>query len=352
MKLCTPYLIQRNKRLARFRLSERNRLIKKSKQHLSGYVRPGKEIIAPKTFTLNRPNAVEVVRFLEAVSLTVLKLRKPTVLNFKDTETFHVSGTILLFAELDRIISLSDLPKPITIIEPYKRRPREVLKQIGVYQLTGDNSDIVPEKEDVVFWKATKGSTQSGDVLGPILEFVTERANREHVEQVEVSGVWRGISEAVANTVEHAYEKPRSDGFTGLEKTKWWMFTQVRDQYFSTAVCDLGCGYRRTIGLNIPEKFRAEWLDILAGKNRDSTAIQTAMEYGRSGTRQSYRGKGSRDALAVLEKHGNGTLTILSNTGWVEFTFAEGTLTRNNLGKIGVDIGGTIVWWRLPLKDC
>jgi len=350
MKLCTPYLIQRNKRLARYRYDRKQKLFsRKRKAQFCGYVRLGKIIVAPVRFNIDRPEAAEVVKFLQAVSITVLKLHKPVKLNFRDTRSLYVSGAVLLYAELDRIIKLSDLQKPVTIIEPRQRRPREVLKQIGIHQLTGDKSDIVPAREDVVFWKATKGSTQSGDVLGPILEFVTERANRDHVEQVEISGVWRGISEAVANTVEHAYEKPRGDGFYGLEDSKWWMFTQIRDQYFTAAVCDLGCGYRKTIDLNIPESFRAEWLKIMAGKNRDATAIQIAMEYGRSGTRLTHRGKGSRDALAVLEKHGKGTLTILSNTGWVNFEYSDGALVRNESGKLGIDIGGTIIWWRLPL---
>jgi hypothetical protein len=351
MKLCTPYLIQRNIRLARFRAEGRRRLVVRKQKQYCGYISPGREIIAPNKVNVARPDAVELVRFLRAVSITVLKMRKPTKLNFKNTKSFHVSGAVLLYAELNRIIALSDISKPVTIIEPRQRRPREVLKQIGIYQLTGDKSDLVPTREDVVFWKATKGSTQSGDALGPILEFVTERANRDHVDQVEISGIWPGVSEAVANAIEHAYDKPRSDGFAGLDDTKWWMFTQLRDQHFIATVCDLGCGYRSTIGLNIPESFRAKWQQLLHGKNHDAIAIQTAMEYGRSGTQLSNRGKGSRDALAVLAKHGNGTLSIISHTGWVEFQYADGVEVRNNSGKIGIDIGGTIVWWRLPLKD-
>lgn len=351
MKLCTPQLILRNKRLARYRADEKKRLFRRKRKQATGYVRPGKEIIAPIKFNLTRPDASEVVRFLQAVAQTVLKNGKPTRLNFKNTRSFHVAGTVLLFAELDRIIKLSELAKPVTIIEPRHRRPREVLKQIGIHQLTGDKSDTIPTREDVVFWKTTKGATQSGNVLGPILEFVAERANREHVRQVEVSGIWRGVSEAVSNTVDHAYEKPRSDGFTGLDDTKWWMFTQLRDQYFTAAVCDLGCGYRSTIDLTIPEAFRAAWKKIMSGKNQDAIAVQTAMEYGRSGTHQSNRGKGSRDALAVLEKHGEGTLCILSNTGWVKFVYSDGVEIRNESEKIGIDIKGTIIWWILPLKD-
>lgn len=352
MKRCTPYLVLRLKRLARYRAASKQRL--KRRKHgrkYSDYVRPGEEINAPTIINLAKSDGVKVAQFLRAVAKTVLEMQKPTRLNFRNTESLHVAGAILLFAELDRIINLSTLPKPITIIEPRQRRPREVLKQIGIYQLTGDKSEVIPSRDDVVFWKTTKGSTQTGDALGSILECVAERANRDHIKQVELSGIWRGVSEAVSNTVDHAYEKPRTDGFAGLEDTKWWMFTQIRNQFFTAAVCDLGCGYRATVNLTIPEVFIAKWKQLLIGKNQDVVAIQTAMEYGRSGTQENHRGKGSRDALSVLNKHGAGSLHVLSNTGWVRFDYANGVEVRIVSGDIGIDIGGTIIWWNLPLKD-
>lgn len=351
MKKCTPELVLRNKRIVRYRETARAKNAKKHRTNSStAYVRPGELIVAPKIINLAKPNGVELVKFLRAVSNTVLNMKMAIRLDFRNTQSLYVAGAILLFAEIDRITNLSELNKPVTILEPRLKRPREVLKQIGIYQLTGDSSDVVPEREDVVFWKATKGSTQSGDALGSILECVAERVNRDHIKKVELSGIWRGVSEAVANTVDHAYEKPRKDGFAGLEGTKWWMFTQLRDDTFTAAVCDLGCGYSETVNLTLPEAFISHWRKLLLGKNRDSIAIQTAMEYGRSGTHETNRGKGSRDALSVLQKHGDGTLHVLSNAGWVMFEYKDGAEVRVESGDIGIYMRGTILWWNLPLK--
>ena len=245
---------------------------------------------------------------------------------------------------------MSDLSKPITILAPRLQRPREVLKQIGIYEMTGDRSDVVPERDDVVYWKALKGADQSGGNLA-MLEVVAERVNKAHARQLELSGAWRGVSEAVANSVEHAYKVPRADGFAGLPSTRWWMFTQLRDGIFTMAVCDLGCGYRATIGLNLPEKFVAEVAATFGGANRDSIAIHTAMEYGRSGTKKTERGKGSRDAISVLQTHGAGELMILSNSGWMHYSYLGGKETKKVAGALGIDIRGTIVWWKLPLKE-
>lgn len=288
---------------------------------------------------------------LRAVAHTVLVSRTPVRLDFRFTEAFYPAGTILLFAEIDRIVTLSDLPKPITLIDPRMRRPREVMKQIGIHDLTGDSCDVVPERFDVVYWKATKGIDQSGEKLA-ILEAIAKEVNKEQVQQVELNGMWRGVTEAVANSVEHAYKFAREDGFAGLPETRWWMLTQLRDNVFTMAVCDLGCGYRATINQTLPEKFRAEVaLAFGAQVNRDSIAIHTAMEYGRSGTKSAERGKGSRDAMSVLRQHGDGSLTILSNTGGMQYEYINGKEVARTSTEIGIDIRGTIVWWKLRLKE-
>lgn len=352
MRRLTPKLKMRQLRIARFRLADRKR--RKHKIYVmpgNRYVPPGEIIKAPSSFDLIRGSGLEVSKFLRAIAQWVLIGKKPVRLNFRNTEHFYVPGAILLLAEINRIISSSDLAKPITIIDPIRRRPREVLKQIGIYSLTSDRSDVIPEREDVVYWKATNGNTQSGDTYGALIESIAERANKEHARVIEVSGLWRSLNEAVANSIDHAYKKPRYDNFAGLQKTKWWMLSQVKDDVFTIAVCDLGCGYRRTINETIPEKFMASVASKFIGENRDALAIDTAMEYGRSGTSQSHRGKGSRDVLSVLQKHGDGELVVLSNTGWMRYEYKNKREMPRLSGGLGIDIGGTIVWWKLPLKD-
>lgn len=313
------------------------------------YVIPGERLRAPARFDITRGSGKEVVKFLRALEASVLRLRIPVRIDFTHTETFYPAATVLLFAEVDRLVTMSPLAKPVSIIDPRARRPREVLKQIGIHEITGDRCDVIPEREDVVYWKATKGLDQSGENLA-MLEVVAQRVNAEHAQQLEVSGAWRGVSEAVANSVEHAYKAPRSDGFQGLPNTRWWMFTQLRQGTFTMAVCDLGCGYRATIAQSLPEQFVAEIAARFGGENRDAIAIRTAMEYGRSGTRRTERGKGSRDAFSVVQKHGRGELLILSNTGWMQYVFRDGKLTDEAQGDLGIDIRGTVVWWKLPLK--
>lgn len=351
MKKPTLELWERQRRIARYRALERSsRRFSHFTLQERRYVAPGELLKAPHRFDITRGSGREVAKFLRALATTVLSLRQPVRLDFRFTEAFYPAATILLFAEVDRLVSISDLPKPITLIDPRMRRSREVLKQIGLHEVTGDQCDIVPERQDVVYWRASKGFDQSGEGMA-VLEVVAERANKEHANQVELSGVWRGVSEAVANSVEHAYKWPRPDGFAGLPDTRWWMFTQLRDGIFTVAVCDLGCGYRATINETIPEAFIGMIASKIGGSNRDAIAIDTAMEYGRSGTKKTERGKGSRDAISVLETHGAGELMIMSNTGWMRYSFLGGKETTRTQGELGIDLKGTIIWWKLPLKE-
>ena len=75
------------------------------------------------------------------------------------------------------------------------------------------------------------------------------------------------------------------------------------------------------------------------------------MTYGRSGTQLKERGKGSRDAVSLLERHGSGELLILSNTGWASYRFEGGKEIHNKRGALHLDVKGTIVMWRLPLAE-
>lgn len=209
---------------------------------------------------------------------------------------------------------------------------------------------MVPTRDDVVYWRYTKGADASGDKLA-LLEPLADHINKNKSYQFELQSAWRGVSEAMANSVEHAYKHPRAGGFGGLPDTRWWMFTQFRDGELFIAVCDLGCGYRATINHTLPEHFVNRLRKLFGKGNLDVFAIHAAMEYGRSGTHQNERGRGSRDAMSILIDHGSGELMIMSNTGWLHYAYADGHEVKQTRGTLDMDIRGTVVWWKLPLKE-
>lgn len=352
MKKISPKYKRRLLRLARYRLNEKlKRGLDKYLPKGRRFVSPGDYILAPENISIAGEDGVQLLKLIYAVSNAVLEKKLNVTISFKNTREFSASGAIILLSELDRIISSSNLAKPLTIQNPIYRKPREVMKQLGFHELTGDVCNIIPEREDVVYWKATKGGSQSGELYGELVEAIAERANKEAAKHIEVNRLWRSVNEAIANSIDHAYKKPRKDGFNGLPRTKWWMLSQIKDGYFTMAVCDLGCGYKNTINETLPEGWIAKFRSTVLGHNEDSLAIETAMEYGRSGTHQGHRGKGSRDVLSLLEKHGSGELIVLSNSGLMKYEYEKGIEKTKKSSSLKIPIGGTVVWWKLPLRE-
>ena len=285
---------------------------------------------------------------MDALDDAVLKRRLEVRLDFRKTVRFMVPGALLLYAELHRVIALSSLEKPVKVSAPKNDRARQVMKQIGIFNLTGDVIAVNVSRADVIYWRLANGQTQSGTEM-QILEAVADRVNMSDTIRIEKSGLWRGVTEAVNNAHEHAYKNTRADGFAGLPNVKWWLLTQIRDQRFTAAVCDLGCGYEKTLDASTREWFASIPRRIAGLRNADTEAIQAALAYGRSGTNLPERGKGSRDALALLERHGHGELYVLSNRGVVRYVCQRGRLELKSVSPLDFDVKGTIIWWNLDL---
>ena len=192
-------------------------------------------------------------------------------------------------------------------------------------------------------------SLNPSSLFGPLLDHVAEIVEKRISDQIQSSKIWAGLSEAIANSVEHAYQEERGDGFQHAPIGGWWMFTQIRDGVFTGAVCDLGIGYRRTMPKTLPE-ILIRFASLFPHMNPDALAIQAAMEYGATRTRQSNRGKGSRDALGVLTAHGSGELLIVSGTAGVRYTVTLGAPTPViTVLPIEMNTQSTMVWWKLPI---
>jgi hypothetical protein len=319
----------------------------------SGDSKPRIRIQAPKEFSLTYGRASLVVDFIAQVSYQVLEVGNRVTLDFSKTAKLLVPGAILLFAELSRIAKLSKLGHTFRIKSPTLKKPRQVLKQIGIYEIAGTKLDETPSFSDVVYWRATSGANQNREsALGELVEHITDQIiNPTHLTLISKKDLWSGVSEAVTNSVMHAYKHPRaSDQFAGLEDTKWWMFTQIKDNRLTVAVCDLGCGYRKTLDASITEWF-SQKISGLTGGNADAMAIEAAMEYGRSSDKLPERGRGSKCALDVLNRSEAGTLRILSNTGCVDYVRKNGETRLHKSQGIDTNINATIVWWHLPLRE-
>ncbi len=161
-------------------------------------------------------------------------------------------------------------------------------------------------------------------------------------------GLYTAISEAIQNSVEHAYPDDAKLEFPVPGK-RWWATVafDVQTEILRFFVYDQGVGIPNTLPSNsYYEDFR-KFLNTytLGAIKTDATILEAAMEYGRSSTLKTHRGKGLAKMAAIIEESGEGKIRILSARGQV--TYEASKLAKRELST---HLGGTLVEWSIPLR--
>ncbi|MDR5647936.1 hypothetical protein, partial [Burkholderia cenocepacia] len=153
--------------------------------------------------------------------------------------------------------------------------------------------------------------------------------------------LYKGITEAMTNVVNHAYIEPRRDGLPEQADPEWWMFSREMDGTLGIVFCDLGAG----IPVTLPVKKPSLWDTIVRlGNASDAHVIAHAIQDSISRTRASHRGKGLGQIVKAIDSVPRSEVLVLSNRGG--FRRRNGT---TNLMHYRDSIMGTMIMWRVPL---
>lgn len=137
------------------------------------------------------------------------------------------------------------------------------------------------------------------------------------------------MSEAVTNTVQHAYN---------LNDTKEWrMFAQKKDGNLDVALCDLRIGIPKSLRQKPELK---EWLTSpvqTSKRNRDESLLEVAIQSSRSKTKLPHRGKWLKEMLEHVK----------SGKGVFNYNAPEKTETTRHFET---PIHGTLIEWQIPLE--
>ena len=260
-----------------------------------------------------------------------------------------VDATLLFKAELSRTAQAKGVT--ITAIPPRSVRTQQVLKQTGIDKLLNLRIEVLPDREDVVHWRIAEGPSHLVDhnTLDAIM------ADIEEVTGMAAHPVYQGIIESMGNCVEHAY-KPHPEVKRPMPiDPGWWVFQQVKDNNLTVVVCDLGIGVSRALPLTLAEEpsLLKKLLHIARkARGEDNRALLAAMEYGRTSTKERQRGKGMRNAHAVVDDIGEGEFLAISNRGcYVYWRRPSPAEPRRRTVKLKHSINGTILRWNLPLQS-
>lgn len=247
----------------------------------------------------------------------------------------------MVHAELDRISRL------VTDRRRLKCKPAaadsvadQVLKQVGMYDRLDHVSAVSARDQSVKHWRHATGVKVEGEQAWSVVE------NFEgEMSEALKSSLYRGITEALTNAVQHAYIAKRRDGTNLAGEKRWWLFSQQRDGFLTVVFCDLGIGIPESLPLQHSGFVRI--LKSFSKNTSDVLAIRIATELGKTSTDEPNRGKGLPEILDAARKAEQGSCVIYSNKGQFGYG-AGGNLIENQFPN---SIFGTLIEWRVPLSE-
>lgn len=310
-------------------------------------------LVAPSHFILlsakSHQNGTDVNEYFNFLTMLRDAKSRDLVIDMSGVRRMIVDAALLFKAELSRLTQLRGIR--IEAIAPTSHRTQQVLKQTGIDRLLNLNIELEPNREDVIHWRIADGSRAGVDPrsLEPMMEDI------EEVTGLATHPVYQGIIESIGNCAEHAYKDHPDVTWRMPENPSWWVFQQVKDGVLMVVVCDLGIGVNRALPLTLASELgllRKLMHVVRRTKGEDARSLLAAMEYGRSSTGLQQRGKGMKNAHAVINDHGEGDFYAMSNKGCYVYRksspSAEG---QHKTVKLRHSIHGTILGWRLPLEQ-
>ncbi len=339
------YKKQRNRQIKiqykRLRFFTKKKLIIKRKKRKQAFAksRPSwwdKSILAPRIFSIwHEPARTELIKFLDLLRKHANREKTKIRLDFCETIHMNADATLLFKATLMHLKEKS--ANTVIKCAPSKNQKiNEVLTQISVLKLLGQDFNITPHFEDVIYWRATEGKGSDGEKSDPILQRCDQVMNRVLSREVYV-----GLTEAMTNTRQHAYDTAY---IASTNRTEWWIFAQEKDNELTIAICDLGIG----IPTSLPHKKTGiyEWILKRGKPEKESELIAEAIHYQITRTRRKNQGKGLTQLTQVIDKAKNAAIYIHSNHG----CYAKYS-DKTELKDYDTSVGGTVITWRLPLSE-
>lgn len=272
---------------------------------------------------------------------------------FRNTTAITAAAGLWLLARIESIrvmfphvkyIVTRPLPVKVASSHEKKHVVDSVLNRIGFYEAVGLKSRKLQEIANVKCWEVLRGEEVMSSAVGQLLENVTQKL------EVDYSGLYRPLIEAMANSVEHAY---RSDLYkiTKLSNTnKWWCFAALLENRLTVLICDLGVGIPNTLKKTQPSNIMLKLIQYIGNNlSSDSDYIRASLQVKKTRTKLAYRGKGGTDLQSIIEAVEGSRLSIMSNKGNYRFT-NKGNKKKPELCWDGSQsISGTIVEWSIIL---
>ncbi len=248
---------------------------------------------------------------------------------FKQAKLLRPCGTLWLVATCEHL--MHRYPGKLKGNRPLNNTVEQLFQHIGLLQKLGVPDRNIPiNAENVKFWHYFSGLTT--DDVSQFKQLFESITLSESIQ----SGLFDSLSEAVTNTIHHAYP--------GQHRKQWYMFTQYKDGKFTIAICDLGISIPKSLQKKTEVK---QFVKLLKNK-RDNHLLEIAVQSNRTRTKLPYRGKGLKEMLEQVRQGTVGGFRILSARGAFNYNAENKSETGRDFKK---PIKGTIIEWQIPLKS-
>ena len=304
------------------------------------------ELVLPETIDLEE-NFEKVASFLTV--LRRLRGRRLRRLGFERIRFISPSAALVLASEVDKWMQITK--RRITAqVKTWHPDITRLLFEMGYFELLGLNDpEILASKKNTSFLKFVRGDKSEQDP-GKVAQGLRKRIEELVGEPIAKSELFDGLSEAITNTGQHAYQ------VEDLKKNKQWWVSASYDKeqrQLHVTFYDQGRGIPVTLPHTHGEDLR-HWIDKHLGTNllTHSYAIKAAMQVGRTSTERDERGQGSTNLEEFAKRYRGGRLTIYSLKG-------RCNMTRDDDGELRYDhssmkdskqlLQGTLIEWSVTI---
>lgn len=321
-------------------IGRNRRLLKAKKVHFST-----SKLRIPGIVSLGAPDhRANLIQFIRKLKESVHERGTSNVIiDFSKVTALHPCGTLLIVAEIERLLEVPALASKLSAVYPTDRIVEQMFQHIRLLERLGLEPRIDEiNATNVVAWLYATGHEGDLDSIAEELpKILTEGSN-----MALRTALLSGMAEAVANSSEHAYAKVQRTPVPGAAPQKWWLFARQVEDDVAVVICDLGLGIPGTLEANWKEELTSYFKSRQGLKRKDHKMIQLAFTVGKTSTLKKNRGKGLKDILKVVREQKVGGLSIYSNRGVYSLDNSSGTETSLDEKN---SIHGTIVQWKIPI---
>ena len=280
--------------------------------------------------------------------------------DFSKISDIDTASAVVLTAEYDRVSKIRGQVPPCINLDDWHESVFTKLYEIGFFETIGLSEDTRPQISETSNTMVMRLVTmKKNEKMAEVDAHLTELGQFLHADKETFEETTReiltAITEAIANVTNHAY--PLDHQFKIPHIDQLWVAASANKETreLSIVVYDQGATIPVTYRLQewsekAKDLFRKlKGFDFLHGdisqRQDDGVFIEVAMKHGNSQTGQKHRGQGLPQMRALLQRVGNGSMSIISRTGWCKFGADE---TVEN-GTMPTSIGGTLVQWNLKV---